>query len=206
MFSSTKLENRPHSSSREQRLFYMILVKQMFCRIQHSKQFSEDSAFSCWYVELNPKLCRRVSFEKNIDRLLTFSNVQPGLISNFVPYNNRYDVFYEKYMPIKTSFHGIVLCVALFHTPCIVLNSNATFAFPTPHKSQLLSPKIWETRDQPGPGSFLHAARRVVERAWVRGWCDCSKFKQIKRRSVSCLGRPTRIKNMKYCITASSQY
>jgi hypothetical protein len=39
---------------------------------------------------------------------------QAGLINNFVPYNNRYDIFYEKYMPIKTSFHGIVLCVALF--------------------------------------------------------------------------------------------
>jgi hypothetical protein len=46
------------------------------------------------------------------------------------------------------------LC-CFIHTPCIVLNSNATFSFPTPHKSQLLSPKIWETRDQPGPGSFL---------------------------------------------------
>jgi hypothetical protein len=42
------------------------------------------------------------------------SNVQPGFIYNFVPYNNRNDVFYEKYMPIKTSFHSIVLCVALF--------------------------------------------------------------------------------------------
>jgi hypothetical protein len=40
------------------------------------------------------------------------------------------------------------------HTPCIVLNSNATFAFPTPHKSQLLSLIIWETRDQRGPGVF----------------------------------------------------
>jgi hypothetical protein len=47
----------------------------------------------------------------------------------------------------------VVLC--FIHTPCIVLNSNARFPFPTPHKSQLLSPKIWETRDQPGPGSFL---------------------------------------------------
>ena len=42
MFSSTKLENRPHSTLREQRLFYnrlqisIILVKQMFCQIQHS--------------------------------------------------------------------------------------------------------------------------------------------------------------------------
>jgi hypothetical protein len=77
-------------------------------------------------------------------------------INNFLPYNHRYDVFYEKYTLIKTSFHGVVLCVALFPLlSCIVLNSNATFAFPTPHKSQLLSPKIWETRDQPGPGSFL---------------------------------------------------
>jgi hypothetical protein len=33
------------------------------------------------------------------------------------------------------------------------LNLNATFAFPTPYKSQLLSPKIWETRNH-GPGSF----------------------------------------------------
>jgi hypothetical protein len=32
----------------------------------------------------------------------------------------------------------------------------------------LLSPKIWETRDQPGPRVFP-PARRVVERAWVRG-------------------------------------
>jgi hypothetical protein len=43
-----------------------------------------------------------------------FINVQPGIINNFVPYNNRYDVFYEKYALIKTSFHGVVLCVALF--------------------------------------------------------------------------------------------
>ena len=57
-------------------------------------------------------------------------------------------------MPIKTSFHGSPLC-CFIHTPCIVLNSNATFAFPTPHKSQLLSPKIWETRDQPGPRTLI---------------------------------------------------
>ena len=87
------------------------------------------------------------------------SNVQPGLINNFVPYNNRYDVFYEKYMPIKTSFHGRSPLCCFIHTPCIVLNSNATFVFPTPHKSQLLSPKIWETRDQPGP-LFSREARR----------------------------------------------
>jgi hypothetical protein len=53
----------------------------------------------------------------------------------------------------------IVFCVALFTLLGIVLNSmsnsNATFSFPTPHKSQLLSPKICETRDQPGRGSFL---------------------------------------------------
>jgi hypothetical protein len=53
-------------------------------------------------------------------------------------------------MLIKTSFQGSPLC-CFIHTPCIVSNSNATFAFPTP---QLLSPKIWETRHQPGPGSF----------------------------------------------------
>ena len=94
-----------------------------------------------------------IVYYSNVFKSLT-SNVHPGLINNFLPYNNRYDVFYEKYMPIKTSFHGSPLC-CFIHTPCIVLNSNATFAFPTPHKSQLLSPKIWETRDQPGPGSFL---------------------------------------------------
>ena len=94
-----------------------------------------------------------IVYYSNVFKSLT-SNVHPGLINNFLPYNNRYDVFYEKYMPIKTSFHGSPLC-CFIHTPCIVLNSNATFAFPTPNKSQLLSPKIWETRDQPGPGSFL---------------------------------------------------
>ena len=94
-----------------------------------------------------------IVYYSNVFKSLT-SNVHPGLINNFLPYNNRYDVFYEKYMPIKTSFHGSPLC-CFIHTPCIVLNSNATFAFPTPHKSQLLSPKIWETRDKPGPGSFL---------------------------------------------------
>ena len=45
-----------------------------------------------------------------------FINVQPGIINNFVPYNNRYDVFYEKYTLIKTSFHGVVLCVAFIFT------------------------------------------------------------------------------------------
>ena len=78
-------------------------------------------------------------------------------------------------MPIKTSFHGSPLC-CFIHTPCIVLNSNATFAFPTPHKSQLLSPKIWETRDQPGPGSFLQRGAQWKEPGYevdslhVSGW------------------------------------
>jgi hypothetical protein len=42
------------------------------------------------------------------------SNIQPGLYSNnFVPYINRYNVFYEKYMPIKTLL-SIGLYDALF--------------------------------------------------------------------------------------------
>ena len=81
-------------------------------------------------------------------------NVQPGFINNFVPYNNHYDVFYEIHINKNfVSWYSPLCC--FIHTPCIVLNSNATFSFPTPYKSQLLSPKIWETRDQPGPGSFL---------------------------------------------------
>jgi hypothetical protein len=61
------------------------------------------------------------------------SDVQPGLINNFVPCKNRFDVFYGKYMPIKTSFHSSPLC-CFIHTSnsCIVLNSNGTFVFPTP--------------------------------------------------------------------------
>jgi hypothetical protein len=36
---------------------------------------------------------------------------------------------------------------------------------------------ILETRDQPGPQDqgLSHAARRVVESAWVRGWLEISK-------------------------------
>jgi hypothetical protein len=59
------------------------------------------------------------------------SDVQPGLINNFVPCKNGFDVFYGKYMPIKTSFHSSPLC-CFIHTSCIVLNSNGTFVFPTP--------------------------------------------------------------------------
>ena len=80
-----------------------------------------------------------IVYYSNVFKSLT-SNVHPGLINNFLPYNNRYDVFYEKYMPIKTSFHGSPLC-CFIHTPCIVLNSNATFAFPTPISPNCYLPK-----------------------------------------------------------------
>jgi hypothetical protein len=67
MFSSTKLEKyRPHSTLREQRLlynrsqisiniqswFWLIILK---CSAEYNtqQQFSDDSAFSCWYIELN---------------------------------------------------------------------------------------------------------------------------------------------------------
>jgi hypothetical protein len=75
----TKFENRPRSTLREQRLFYnrsqiSINIQSSFWLNKFSaeyntqQQFSEDSAFYCWYmyVELNPRLCRWVSFEKNI--------------------------------------------------------------------------------------------------------------------------------------------
>jgi hypothetical protein len=86
MFSSTKLENRPQGTLREQRLFYSrsqisINIQSWFrlnkCSAEYNtqQQFPEESAFSCWYVELNPRLCRWVSFEKNIYRLLTFLRV-----------------------------------------------------------------------------------------------------------------------------------
>ena len=56
--------------------------------------------------------------EEHLSKSL-ISNVQPGLINNFVPYNNRYDVFYEKYMPIKTSFHAqgaqALICVSVVY-------------------------------------------------------------------------------------------
>jgi hypothetical protein len=63
MFSSTKLENRPRSTLREQRIFYnrsqiSINIQSWFwlnkCSAEYNtqQQFSEDSAFSCWYVEL----------------------------------------------------------------------------------------------------------------------------------------------------------
>jgi hypothetical protein len=173
MFSSTKLENRPHrhSTLREQSLFYdrsqiSINIQSWFWLNKCSVEYNMFSTAIFWWFCLFLLICRTkhetVSFselrEEHLSSISVFksliSSVQPGLINNFVPYNNRYDVFYEKYMPIKTSFHGSPLC-CFIHTPCIILNSNATFAFPTPHKSQLLSPKIWETRDQPGPGSFL---------------------------------------------------
>ena len=140
----------------------MILVKQMFCRIKHSTLIFWGFCFFLLICRTKPETVSlselreqhlSIVYYSNVFKSLT-SNVQPGLINNFVPYNNRCDVFYEKYMPINTLFHGSPLS-CFIHTPCIVFNSNATFAFPTPHKSQLLSPKIWETRDQPGPGSFL---------------------------------------------------
>jgi hypothetical protein len=97
----------------------------MFCWIKHS-------TLIFWGFCLFLLICRTIKPEtvslnelreqhlsivyySNVFKSLT-SNVQPGLINNFVPYNNRYYVFYEKYMPIKTSFHGSpsLLCVALF--------------------------------------------------------------------------------------------
>jgi hypothetical protein len=131
----------------------------MFCRTKHSTLIFWGFCFFLLICRTTVSLSElreghlSIVYYSNVFKSLT-SNVQPGLINNFVPYNNRYDVFYEKYMPINTLFHGSPLS-CFIHTPCIVLNSNATFAFPTPHKSELLSPKIWETRDQPGPGSFL---------------------------------------------------
>ena len=77
-------------------------------------------------------------------------------------------------MLIKTSFQGSPLC-CFIHTHCIISNSNATFAFPTGGKSQLSSPKIWEKRHLPGPGSFPHE-RSVVERAWIRGCVSFSQY------------------------------
>jgi hypothetical protein len=41
-------------------------------------------------------------------------NVQPGFINNFVPYNTVYMTYFMKYISLKTSFHGTLLCVALF--------------------------------------------------------------------------------------------
>ena len=63
----------------------------------------------------------------------------------------------------------VLLCVVLFAL-LVLFNSTLMLHLPSlyPHKSQLLTPKIWETRDQPGPPG--PPARRVVERAWVRGW------------------------------------
>jgi hypothetical protein len=79
----------------------------------------------------------RASKGRSISSIHTFtsSNVQPCLINNFAPENNRYYVFQEKYMLINTSFHGSPLC-CFNHTSCIVLNpfsnSNATFGLPNP--------------------------------------------------------------------------
>jgi hypothetical protein len=116
----------------------MVLVKQMFYRIQHSIAIFWGFGFFLLIhicIELNLILCRWVSFEKNIYRLLTFlsliSNVQAdqaGLINNFVPYNSRYGVFYEKYMPIKLRFM-VLLCVALF--ALLVLLWNRTLHLPS---------------------------------------------------------------------------
>ena len=77
-----------------------------------------------------------IVYYSNVFKSLT-SNVQPGLINNFVLYNNRCDVFYEKYMPINTLFHGSPLS-CFIHTPCIVFNS-------TPHLPSLppISPNCY---------------------------------------------------------------
>jgi hypothetical protein len=89
-------------------------LNKCFTEYNTQQQFSEDSAFSCWYIELNPRLCRWVSFERNIYRLLTFksliSNVQPGLINNYVPFH-----FMKNICQLKLRFMVlVVLCVALF--------------------------------------------------------------------------------------------
>jgi hypothetical protein len=101
----------------------------MFRRIQHSTAFSEDSAFSYWYIELNPRLYVSLS-ELRESIVYYFINVQQGIINNSVPGNNRYDVFYEKYTLIKTSFHGVVLYVAFIFT-LLVLFWTRTPHFPS---------------------------------------------------------------------------
>jgi hypothetical protein len=69
------------------------------------------------------------------------SNVQPGLINNFA-LTITVMTYFMKNTANKNfvSWYSPLCC--FIHTPCIVLNSNATFAFPTPHKSQLFSPKM----------------------------------------------------------------
>jgi hypothetical protein len=69
------------------------------------------------------------------------SNVQPGLINYFVPYSNRYDVFYEKYMPINTSFYGSPLC-------CFIHTIHVLFWTRTPHLLSLppISPNCYHPK------------------------------------------------------------
>jgi hypothetical protein len=87
------------------------------------------------------------------------SNVQPGFINNFVKDNTA----------IKASFHAWYSLLCCFiHTPCIVLNSNATFAFPTP-----ISPNCYLSKSGRHVTSLARVfppPRRVGERAWVLGW------------------------------------
>jgi hypothetical protein len=113
----------------------------MFCRIKHSTLIFWGFCFFLLICRTKPETVSlselreqhlSIVYYSNVFKSLT-SNVQPGLINNFVPYNNRCDVFYEKYMPINTLFHGSLLSgFKKIHTPCIVFNSNAIFAFPTP--------------------------------------------------------------------------
>jgi hypothetical protein len=114
----------------------------MFCRIQHSTEFFWGFCLFLLICRTKPKTVSLSELrEEHLSSINVFksliSNVQPGLINNFVSYNNRYDVFYEKYMPIKTSFHGSPLC-CFIHTPCIVLSR-------TPHLPSLppISPNCY---------------------------------------------------------------
>jgi hypothetical protein len=109
----------------------------MFCRIQHSTAIF-------WGLCLFLLICRTKTkaktvslselWEEHLSSINVFksliSNVQPGLINNFVPYNKNYDVFYENYMPTKTSFHGSPLCW--------IFTLLVLFSTRTPHLPSLL--------------------------------------------------------------------
>jgi hypothetical protein len=84
MFSSTKLENRPHSTLREQRLFYnrsqisvnnqsLFWLNKCSAEYNTQQQFSEDSAFSSDKCRTKPET---VSLSELREEHLSSINVQ----------------------------------------------------------------------------------------------------------------------------------
>jgi hypothetical protein len=85
----------------------------------------ETSSFCLFISGSNKTKPVAVSLSELQEEHLSSINVQefnfkrparPGLVNKFVPWNTRNDVFYEKYMLIKTSFHETPWC-CFIHAP-----------------------------------------------------------------------------------------